>query len=200
MIIKSIDKKETKKKVQKALERIDRKEFIPDQYKDYSYEDTPLPIGHNQTISQPSTVAFMLTLLDIHNGFNVLDVGTGSGWTTALLSHMVGKGGKVTGTEIVDELYEFGKENIFKFKFCSNVHLFLTKSSLGYQPNAPYDRILVSAASDDVPQELVKQLKDGGTMVIPIQNSIFKIIKRNEGKELITEEFPGFNFVPLIYN
>jgi len=127
-----------------------------------------------------------------------LDVGTGSGWTTALLSILVGKDGNVTGTEIIKELYEFGKENISKFKNCSNVQLFLTKSSLGYESNAPYDRILVSAASINIPETLIKQLKNGGIMVIPIQNSVFKIGKKFDDGKIITEEYPGFNFVPLI--
>lgn len=198
VLLKYVNETDIDEKVLKALEKIDRKEFVRPEYIDYAYEDTPLPIGYGQTISQPSTVAFMLTLLDVRKGFNVLDVGTGSGWTTALLSILVGKDGKVTGTEIIKELYEFGEENISKFKNCSNVQLFLTKSSLGYEPNAPYDRILVSAASVNVPETLIKQLKNGGIMVIPIQNSVFKIIKKFDDGKITTEEYPGFNFVPLI--
>ena len=198
MLLKYVNETDIDEKVLKALEKIDRKEFVRPEYIDYAYEDTPLPIGYGQTISQPSTVAFMLSLLDVRKGFNVLDVGTGSGWTTALLSILVGKDGNVTGTEIIKELYEFGKENISKFKNCSNVQLFLTKSSLGYESNAPYDRILVSAASINIPETLIKQLKNGGIMVIPIQNSVFKIGKKFDDGKIITEEYPGFNFVPLI--
>jgi len=198
VLLKYVNETDIDEKVLKALEKIDRKEFVRPEYIDYAYEDTPLPIGYGQTISQPSTVAFMLTLLGVRKGFNVLDVGTGSGWTTALLSILVGKDGNVTGTEIIKELYEFGKENISKFKNCSNVQLFLTKSSLGYESNAPYDRILVSAASINIPETLIKQLKNGGIMVIPIQNSVFKIGKKFDDGKIITEEYPGFNFVPLI--
>ncbi len=174
------------------LMKIDRKDFVLKEYESEAYEDYPLPIGFNQTISQPSTVFFMLKLLNPKKGEKILDVGSGSGWTTALLAEAVGEKGKVLGVEKIPELVEFGRNNISKYDF-KNVKIFEAKKELGLPSKAPFDKILVSASAKEVPEELINQLKDKGTMVIPVGNNILKIQKGGK-----TEKYEGFVFVPLI--
>lgn len=180
-----------------AFRTIDRKYFVPEAYQDEAYIDAPLPIGDYQTISQPSTVAFMLEKLDPQDGNSVLDIGSGSGWTTTLLCYMVGDKGSVTGLERIRSLVEQGKTNLSKFRFNSHCHIKRAGEKLGL-PGEQFDRILVSASADDTPEELFKQLKPGGILVIPIRESIFKFTKISES-EIKKEEFYGFVFVPLIY-
>ena len=180
-----------------AFRTIDRKYFVPDEYAEDAYADMPLPIGNYQTISQPSTVAFMLERLDPQDGNKVLDIGSGSGWTTALLCYMVGDKGSVTGLERVETLVEQGSENLSKFRFYTDCHIEMAGDKLGL-PGEQFDRILVSASADEIPEELFSQLKIGGILVIPIRESIFKFTKVSE-TEIEKEEFYGFVFVPLIY-
>ena len=180
-----------------AFRTIDRKYFVPESYIDETYIDAPLPIGNYQTISQPSTVAFMLEKLDPKDGNKVLDIGSGSGWTTALLCYIVGDKGSVTGVERIESLVEQGKNNLSKFRFNSHCHIERAGDKLGI-PGEKFDRILVSASADDTPEELFRQLKIGGILVIPIRESIFKFTKISE-TEIKKEEFYGFVFVPLIY-
>jgi len=115
-----------------AFRTIDRKYFVPESYIDETYIDAPLPIGNYQTISQPSTVAFMLEKLDPKDGNRVLDIGSGSGWTTALLCYMVGDKGSVTGVERIESLVEQGKNNLSKFRFNSHCHIERAGESLVY--------------------------------------------------------------------
>jgi protein-L-isoaspartate(D-aspartate) O-methyltransferase len=181
-----------------AFLKIDRKDFVREEYKDQAYFDTPLPTLMGQTISQPYVVAFMLELLQPQKGQRILDIGFGSGWTTSLLAEIVGENGKVYGIEIVPEVFEFGKKNIEKYNFLQKgiVELFLMDGSKGLPEKAPFDRILVSAASKKVPEEMILQLKDGGILVIPDFEGLWKIKKIN-GK--IEKEYHyGFSFVPLV--
>ncbi len=180
-----------------AFRTIDRKYFVPEEYAEDAYADMPLPIGHYQTISQPSTVAFMLERLDPQDGNKVLDIGSGSGWTTALLCYIVGDKGSVTGVERVETLVEQGSENLSKFRFDTDCHIESAGDTLGL-PGEQFDRILVSASADEIPEALFSQLKIGGILVIPIRESIFKFTKVSE-TEIEKEEFYGFVFVPLIY-
>jgi protein-L-isoaspartate(D-aspartate) O-methyltransferase len=180
-----------------AFRTIDRKYFVPDEYADEAYADMPLPIGNYQTISQPSTVAFMLEHLDPKDGNTVLDIGSGSGWTTALLCYMVGNNGSVIGPERVDALVDQGRENLAKFRFHNHCHIEKAGDKLGL-PGKQFDRILVSASADEIPETLFSQLKIDGILVIPIRESIFKFTKVSE-TEVQKEEFYGFVFVPLIY-
>jgi protein-L-isoaspartate(D-aspartate) O-methyltransferase len=182
-----------------AFNEVSRLEFVPEHLASEVEADVPLPIGHGQTISQPRTVAFMLELLDPKGGQNVLDVGSGSGWTSVLLGRIVGPQGRVTAAERIDGLFEFGRANIDKFGYLGDgrVECVLADGSQGYAPNAPYDRILVSASADAVPPALKDQLKVGGKMVIPVHNDIWYLEKRG-ADEFYKEEFPGFAFVPLV--
>ena len=179
-----------------AFLMIDRADFVLDRSAQDIYEDYPLSIGHGQTISQPRTVAMMMEMLEVKEGDKVLDIGRGSGWTTALLSFIVGDKGSVTGVERVSELVKFGNSNLAKYNF-KNVKIIPAKDELGLV-GKKFDRILVSAAASEFPQELVKQLKVGGKLVIPVGNSIYEITKK-ENAELEGKEHYGFTFVPLIF-
>lgn len=179
-----------------AFRAVDRADFILSEYRDEAYEDYPLPIYGGQTISQPTTVAFMLELLAPKQGEKILDVGSGSGWTTALLAHIVGPNGNVIGVERIPELAHFGQENLARYGF-PQARILPAGSALGLSDEAPFDCILVSAASAALPQELIAQLKNGGAMVIPIRDEIWHIIKKENG-EIETIRYPGFAFVPLV--
>lgn len=181
-----------------AFSEINRIEFVPKEIELQAEANVALPIGCGQTISQPSVVAFMLELLDPQKDQKILDVGSGSGWTTSLLSYIVGRNGKVVAVERIKELLETGKKNTDKFGFVKKgiAEFHEAGSQLGFPEEAPYDRILVSASTGKIPQDLVDQLKIGGMMVIPIGNSVVFVEKKNE-TEIYKEEFPGFSFVHL---
>lgn len=158
--------------------------------------DIPLPIGHGQTISQPSTVKQMLSWLDVQKGQTVLDIGSGSGWTTALLAYLVGEKGKVFAVERIPELLVFGEDNCHKLGL-KNTYFYPAGKELGLPRYGPYDRILVSAAAEKFPDELMEQLKIGGKMVVPVGNEILEITKIS-GKKRIVFLHAGFVFVPLV--
>ena len=180
-----------------AFTAVDRKYFVAKLYDDHTYADVPLSIGNDQTISQPSTVAFMLEHLGVQKGDKVLDIGSGSGWTTALLCHLVGEEGSVTGLERINELVEQGRVNISKLDLSTHCYISKAGKYLG-APSEQFDRILVSAGADEIPEELFSQLYVGGTLVIPIRDSIYKFKKVSES-EVSEEAFYGFRFVPLVY-
>jgi len=190
-----------------AFSNIQRKDFLPEDMQSLGDFDQALPIGYGQTISQPAVVAFMFELLQPSPGDKILDIGSGSGWTTALLSYIVSQAqnqsqismGKVYAIEIVPELIEFGKKNVAKYNFVKSgvTHFICGDGSEGYPKEAPYDKILVSAESKEVFQSWKKQLRIGGRIVLPIQNSIWLLIKRGED-DFIKKEFSGFIFVPLV--
>ncbi|MDD5377447.1 MAG: protein-L-isoaspartate O-methyltransferase [Candidatus Gracilibacteria bacterium] len=178
-----------------AFRQVDRSDFVLEHYWNEAYQNYPLPIGLGQTISQPSTVAFMLELLDPRAGDVVLDIGSGSGWTTAMLAFLVGNTGYVTGVEILPELVAFGRGNLSRYPFVNASILPARKEGLGIPGNI-FDRILVSAGARSFPEGLLDQLNPEGKLVIPVGNSIFLYEKDNE-RAVYREEFPGFVFVPL---
>jgi protein-L-isoaspartate(D-aspartate) O-methyltransferase len=182
--------------IARAFAKYDRSNFVPLEIKSRTQADAPLPIGYGQTISQPTTVAMMLEWLDAQPGDKVLDIGSGSGWTTALLSDIVGLRGKIYAVELVPELVEFGRKNAEQAG-AKNAEFHQAGESYGLPEYAPFNRILVSAAARNVPKELVDQLKPGGKLVIPVRNSIYEISKNQKG-EIKDSEYPGFVFVPLI--
>lgn len=177
-----------------AFINISRKNFVLPEDREEACEDQPFPIGFGQTISQPLTVAFMLELLQPEEEDNILDVGSGSGWTTALLAELAKKG-HVYGTELIPELVDFGKKNLARYKF-KNAQIVRAGETIGLKEKSSFDRILVSASARRIPKELIEQLKTGGTMVIPVGNCIFKLKKISE-KKAEMERFDGFAFVPL---
>jgi len=182
-----------------AFRKVKRKDFLPEDAKDLDELNQALPIGFGQTISQPLTVAFMLELLQPKPGDKILDVGAGSGWTSALLAKIVGSKGKVFAMEIIPELVEFGKNNVAKYGFLENQIIeFICQSGFeGFEKETPYDKILVSASGKEASEELKKQLKINGRLVCCIKNSIWLFIKKNKN-EFEEKEYPGFVFVPLV--
>ena len=179
-----------------AFQKVDRKDFTGSTNQVFAYADRPLSIGHGQTISQPSTVAFMLERLAPQPGDKVLDIGSGSGWTTALLANLVSPHGIVIGLEIIPELVAFGQRNLAKYNL-PNAAIKKSESGVGLPSVGPFDRILVSAESQDVPATLIDQLKAGGALVIPVLDSV-EVVKKDEGGMLSQESYRGFRFVPLI--
>jgi len=182
-----------------AFRKIDRADFVLEKIKADAYLNIPLPIGYGQTISQPLTVAFMLELLKPEKGDKILDIGSGSGWQTALLAEIVGGKGKVFGVEIIPELKDFGEKNIDKYSFIKKkvAKMVFGSGAIGIEKEAPFDKIIVGAMAETVPKELRKQLKIGGRLVIPYGGSVWLMIKKAEDK-FEEYEYPGFAFVPLV--
>lgn len=179
-----------------AFKKIDRKDFVLKDFKDLAYYNFPISIWFWQTISQPSTVAFMLELLSPQLWDNILDIGSWSWWTTALLSVIVWEKWSVKWYDIIPELVNFWNSNLSKYNL-SNASISLWKRNFS-NIIWVYDKILVSASAENVPIELIKKLKIGGVIVIPIKNSIVKITKIDTSWKYSLEEFFWFSFVPLI--
>jgi protein-L-isoaspartate(D-aspartate) O-methyltransferase len=157
--------------------------------------DGPIQIGHGQTNSQPRTVEAMLRLLDARPGQHVLDVGTGSGWTTALLAELIGPSGSVVGVELVPELAEWGSANLAATSYGWASIRVATDGVLGVPESAPYDRILVSADATSVPEALVEQLGDHGRLVLPVRGTMLLVVRRDG--ELEVTQHGSYRFVPL---
>lgn len=187
-------------KLIEAFYKIDRKDFVPDELKEFAYLNQPLSIGYSQTISQPLVVAFMLELLDPKEGEKILDIGSGSGWTTALLAYLTGDKGKVFAIERIPQLKEFGENNVKKYNFIEKgiAEFYVGDGSLGLKEKAPFDKILCSASlnSREVINEWLLQLKDKGKIVTPFLEEILLIEKNREG--VAEKSFYGFSFVPLV--
>lgn len=174
----------------------DRRDFLPPRERPLADEDRPLPIGGGQTNSQPTTVADMLTLLAVDPGLRVLDVGAGSGWTTALLAHLVGPRGQVIGVEIDSHLALWGAANVQRYAV-PWAHIHEAKPDvLGWPTEAPYDRILVSAEADQVPTELVEQLGPDGVMVLPVAGALLRLVRDGVSPPRMTHH-GAYRFVPL---
>ncbi|MDP2641159.1 MAG: protein-L-isoaspartate O-methyltransferase [Candidatus Yanofskybacteria bacterium] len=195
-----------------AFLAIDRADFVPDEVKGYAYMNEALSIGWGQTISQPSVVAFMLELLDPQPNEKILDIGCGSGWTTALLTHMAGEKGKVFGIEIIPELAEHARKNVSRYNFLEKgrAHIITGDGAQGCSEEAPFDKILVSASLQvtEIPGAWSEQLRVDGKIVLPIKNSIWMFQKTGRsGSEdpsgskrdatFLKKEYPGFVFVPF---
>ena len=186
-----------------AFRKIKRIDFLPKGMENLAELNEALPIGCGQTISQPLVVAFMLELLQPGQGEKILDIGSGSGWTTALLAEIVGPKGKVIAIEVIPELKEFGEKNIGKYNFAEKevAECICADGSKGYSKEAPYDKILVSARAEKCFPAWKEQLKVGGRIVTPIGSSIWLFVKNQTvgGKAEFTEiEYPGFVFVALV--
>jgi protein-L-isoaspartate(D-aspartate) O-methyltransferase len=187
--------------VERALLSVDRYYFVPENLNAFSYKDLALPIGHGQTISAPSVVALMLEKLEIKDGMNVLEVGTGSGYNAALLAELVGPKGRVTTIETLPELAKLAKENIKKLnKDYENIEFVVGDGSKGYPPNAPYDAIAVTAAMPwlDKSHPLIKQLAPHGKLIAPVGDEYYQNLILYDRKRDSFESVLPVVFVPLV--
>jgi protein-L-isoaspartate(D-aspartate) O-methyltransferase len=186
----------TDQEVLDAMENVARHEFVPPEYRTQAYTDRPLPIGYGQTISQPYIVALMTELLGLHNTDRVLEIGTGSGYQAAILSEIVAE---VYTVEIVEPLAIEARERLARLGY-ANVHALHADGYYGWEDHAPYDAIIVTCAPDHIPQPLVRQLGDGGKLVIPVgppggYQTLWQITR--EGEEIKKRNVTGVLFVPL---
>ncbi len=179
-----------------AFRAVHREDFLPPDQKGFAFLDRALFIGCGQTSSQPSTVRAMLELLDVQPGQRVLDVGCGSGWTTALLGVLVGPAGRVLGVEIVPELVAWARENLAAYAMAWTGIYQASADELGLPAQAPFDRILVSAEASAVPRSLVDQLVVGGTMVVPVRGRM-SVVRRTAGDPEVRHD-GHYSFVPLV--
>lgn len=182
--------------VDRAFARTPRVDFLPAKERDRAAEDGPLAIGDEQTNSQPSTVAAMLRLLDVRPGQRVLDVGSGSGWTTALLADLVGPDGQVTGVERVPRLVETSRAALAGFDRPWAQVRRAAPNVLGVPDNAPFARILVSAEARELPEELVDQLAPDGVLVVPVAGEMLRVVVDEDGRRVARHGL--YRFVPLI--
>lgn len=182
-------------RVDEAFRANPRTQFLPAGQVAHASWDIPLPIGHGQTSSQPSTVARMLRLLDVPVGARVLDVGSGSGWTTALLAHLTGPTGSVVGVELEPDLAAWGAANVAATGFGWARILLAQPGVLGLPDEVPFDRILVSAEAHELPELLVDQLAVGGRMVAPVARGLSIVDRTANGRHVVRLE--GYRFVPL---
>lgn len=192
----------------RAMKQVSRVLFLPERSIDYASVDAPLPIGKGQTVSAPHMVAIMNEALELEVGHRVLEVGAGCGWHAATIGEIVApkdasrsERGHVYTVEIVAELAQLARENIMRHGFGDRVTVVHGDGSLGYPDQSPYDRILVTAAAPEIPPPLVKQLKIGGVLVIPIGSvhmfqSLIRMRKGADGS-LARENLGGVAFVPL---
>ncbi|MFO7872833.1 MAG: protein-L-isoaspartate(D-aspartate) O-methyltransferase [Candidatus Undinarchaeales archaeon] len=181
-----------------AFKKVDRAEFVPESQEEYAYLDRPLSIGKKQTISAPSMVAIMTEQLNPEKGEKILEVGTGSGYQTAILAELAGEKGKIYTIERLPGLAEKAKKNLQKYK---NIDFVVRDGTLGYEEEAPYDKIIVTAGAPEVPDPLVEQLKEGGVMAIPVGSGFgqrFILVKKDEEGEISEEFICGCAFVPLV--
>ena len=187
------------KRLLKAFLSVPREFFVKDVATEDVYEDRPKPIGEGQTISQPTTVIIMTEALEVKAGQKILEVGAGSGWQAAILGKIAGKKGKVYSLEIIPSLADFARENLEKANI-GNVVVMAGDGGKGYGKEAPYDRILVTAACPRIPMDLIDQLQDPGILVAPVggMNDSQKMVKLRKNNGKITKETLGdFSFVPL---
>jgi protein-L-isoaspartate(D-aspartate) O-methyltransferase len=177
-----------------AMEKVPRHLFVPENVRHEAYGDHPVPIGHGQTISQPYIVAFMTEALDVTRDHRVLEIGTGSGYQAAILGEL---GGEVYTMEIVEPLARSARETLARLGY-ENVHVRAGNGYEGWPEHAPYDRIMVTAAPEEVPAALIEQLKVGGLMAIPV-GSVFqelRILRRTPGGTETLKTLP-VRFVPM---
>ena len=197
-LLQHLKKQEFSKSILNAFSKVKRENFISKRLKDKAYEDIAIQIGKGATISQPSTIATMLNMLDLRAGQKVLELGSGCGYALALIAEIVGEKGKVYGVEIISELAEKSKENIKDYK---NIQIYNKDGRQGLEEKAPFNRIIISAASEKIPQKVLNQLKEKGLIVAPIgprYNQTLVAIERKGSNFTIKRSKEGFVFVPFV--
>jgi protein-L-isoaspartate(D-aspartate) O-methyltransferase len=185
-------------RVLEAMEWVPRHEFVPRDLLELAYDDRALPIGHEQTISQPYTVGFMCQEARVTAGDKVLEVGTGSGYAAALLSLLAQS---VHTVERIEALFHKAQERLTRLGY-KNVRCYLDDGTLGLPNEAPFDAIIVAAGAESIPDAYQEQLAEGGRLVIPIgppsHQQMIRLTRR--GNDFIREELGSFGFVPLVSN
>ena len=185
------------RRVMEAMARVPRHEFVPPELRDAAYENRPLPIGYGQTISQPYIVALMTDLASVGPGSRVLEVGTGSGYQAAVLAEIVAR---VYTIEIIPELGRAARERLKRLGY-RNVEVRVGDGYYGWPEAAPFDAILVTAAASHVPPPLVRQLRPGGRMVIPVGSPFLTqhltVVEKDEAGRVTTRQILPVRFVPL---
>jgi len=186
-------------RVIKAMNDVPRHLFVKESLRDLAYADGPLPIGHNQTISQPYIVAYMTEILQPDTHHIVLEVGTGSGYQAAILSKLVNH---VYSIEIIPELGKEAANRLDKLGY-DNVTVKIGDGYNGWEEHSPFDRIIVTAAPEQIPKKLVDQLKSGGLMVLPVGKTSFgqdmRVVKKDKTGQVTTQETIPVRFVPMIH-
>lgn len=185
-----------RERLRAAMDRVARADFLPPAARGFAREDAAVPIGYGQTNSQPTTVLDMLELLEVQPGHRVLDVGCGSGWTTALLGDLVGPDGEVVGVELVPELVVMGRQSLAAYPLPWTRIEQADGRVLGVPDRGPYDRVLVSAEATRVPGELLAQLREGGLMVVPVRGRMTVVRRTADQPEV--RQAGWYSFVPLI--
>lgn len=196
-LVKTVKKKGiTDEKVLGAIGKIPRHLFMDSSFEDHAYQDKAFPIAADQTISQPYTVAFQTELLEVKKGDKILEIGTGSGYQTAVLCEL---GAKVYSIERQRELYKKTKTFLNKIGYRPK-HLSFGDGYKGLPEYAPFDKVIVTAGAPEVPKDLLGQLKVGGKMVIPVGSDVqtMTLFERKSTKEFDKKEFGAFRFVPLL--
>jgi len=184
-----------------AFRKVPRELFVRGRFKVLAYADTPLPIGSGQTISAPSMVAIMTEELKPSRAHKVLEVGTGSGYQAAIIAELVKPEGHVWSVEIVPELAEFAESNLRRLSYSAYVSVLIRDGSSGVPEYAPYDRIIVTAASPEIPEPLLNQLKCGGRLVIPVGGihlQTLKVVVKDSNCRVIVRNSVPCVFVPLV--
>ena len=183
-----------------AIMSVPREEFVMDEWKNFAYKDHPLQIGHQQTISQPYIIAYMLNLLDIQEHESVLEIGTGSGYQTAILAELAKE---VFTVERIEPL-SMNARRVLKSLNYSNIHFRIGDGTKGWEKAIPniqsFDKIVVSASSPKIPQSLINQLNEGGRLAIPIGQNYdqYVVLVEKINGNITEEKFSGCSFVPLI--
>lgn len=181
-----------------AMRNIPRHRFVDKKHQIFAYEDHPVPIGYDQTISQPYIVAYMTELLQVEQQHRVLEIGTGCGYQTAVLASLATE---VISLEIIPELVEKSRQILTELGY-TNIDIHRGNGRLGWPAEAPFDRILVTAAARKIPSQLTEQLAPGGRMVAPVGSSLFcqnlEIFRKDENGNLTTRRSLGVRFVPLV--
>lgn len=179
-----------------AIGAVPRHFFLDKAFEEHAYDDKPFPIGNQQTISQPFTVAYQSALLQIQKGDRVLEIGTGSGYQAAILAVL---GARVFTVERQETLYQKSKALLQELKFHS-VRCFFRDGTLGIPESAPFNKIIVTAGATDVPEALLKQLTPGGIMIIPVGMDEQEMLRitRVEGNKFETDRLDTFRFVPFL--
>lgn len=188
----------TDSRVESAIRNTPRHEFVPMSLQEKAYDDMPIPILNNQTVSQPSVVSRMTEWLDVMEGQKILEIGSGSGWQSAILSYLVGRG-KIYSIERHSELVDFAKKNLDKLGI-NNVKVILGDGSLGLPKESPFDRIIITAACEKIPKSLFEQLSTNGLLVAPVGEftQSLVLIKKTSGRVVEIKNEPGYVFVPLL--